>query len=392
MKKINVSEEDEKHFVIAKPESKLKLNNDEIRRITSLHHQSSHEFSNSTRKRKECNDPIKISLNKVELSGNGSKSEESKVKESLEKNLREANENKTAYLKEENNDLNTDLITDINFKVKSEVENQVCREDSNFNEVNKMSESSRVFNTSNGDETSLELWDSKLRKNDTLSKENSVGDFEKTENIYIKTEVVDNSNDDDELNACSPLYNDMEENEMLFEDLLEVCTEVLLPRGWSCLVTSKGRTTTIVYLYMGMTKGGMPYTEKQVFIKSDMMLHCAAVNGEINPFDHNLIKEGKHIKVQSLLDIEELIDEFDQRTICQGTHVIFFLCSFKFFLIIKYCFSIRYIHYRRISGCERYQDSLQRWYKVETRFMPVTSKHRFVKMYKMRCFVSRLAT
>lgn len=111
-------------------------------------------------------------------------------------------------------------------------------------------------------------------------------------------------------------YNEI--NELLFEDFLEMCTEVSIPRGWSCLVTSKGHDTTVVYLCMDITKNGLPFVEKQIFIRSDMMLHYVVANREIDPLMHNLIKDKKHSKLKNLLDIEIFIDEFDQRIICQG--------------------------------------------------------------------------
>lgn len=140
--------------------------------------------------------------------------------------------------------------------------------------------------------------------------------FESTEITRTEDQIEDNYNRSNEEHDST--YNEDDANEMLFEDLLEVCTEISLPRGWSCLIASEGLSTTIVYLYMGLTTIGTPYMEKQVFIKGDMILHCTAVNREINPVIHNLIKQGKHLKVQSLVDIEELISEFDQRVICSG--------------------------------------------------------------------------
>ncbi|XP_017892177.2 uncharacterized protein LOC108632252 [Ceratina calcarata] len=156
-----------------------------------------------------------------------------------------------------------------------------------------------------------------MTKENTPAKETSTErSFESVETTRTKNQTKDNydrSNEEDD-----STYNEDDANEMLFEDLLEVCAEISLPRGWSCLIASKGLSTTIVYLYMGLTTIGTPFTEKQVFIKRDMILHCTAVNREINPVIHNLIKQGKHLKVQNLTDIEELISEFHQRVICSG--------------------------------------------------------------------------
>ncbi|XP_015111084.1 uncharacterized protein LOC107037198 [Diachasma alloeum] len=109
------------------------------------------------------------------------------------------------------------------------------------------------------------------------------------------------------------------EDAMLFEDLLDVYTEVPLPRGWSSVVISKGRGTTVIYAFMTMTKSGVPYAEKQVFLMSDMVVRCSAAGREINPRLYNLLREGKQLKVQSLMDVEDIIEEFDQRIVCEGS-------------------------------------------------------------------------
>lgn len=105
---------------------------------------------------------------------------------------------------------------------------------------------------------------------------------------------------------------------MLFEDLLEIYTEVTLPRGWTFLVTSKGHATTVVYLSMSMSSNHVPVVEKEVYVKSDMVMHCGVGSREINLFHHNLLKDGRNIYVNALSDIEELVDELDQRHICEG--------------------------------------------------------------------------
>ncbi|XP_063993459.1 uncharacterized protein LOC135171079 [Diachasmimorpha longicaudata] len=109
------------------------------------------------------------------------------------------------------------------------------------------------------------------------------------------------------------------EDGMLFEDLLDVYTEVPLPRGWSSVVISKGRGTTVIYAFTTMMKSGLPYTEKQIFLMSDMIVRCSAAGREINPRLHNLLREGKQVKIQSLMDVEDIIDEFHQRTVCEGS-------------------------------------------------------------------------
>lgn len=240
----------------------------------------------------------------------------SKIKESFK-------QNKTTNLMENCIVSETNLMESTNFEDKRKNQSQISKGDSYFKIQKKSSDSSSKSYIS--EEHEIIEWKHKTVKKDTSSKEKSPDNF-KTENVYkmyIENQIVHNLNYN-QLDEHYSMCNEIDENEMLFEDLLEICTEILLPRGWSCLVTSKGHTTTIVYLYMGMTKSGMPFTEKQVFIKSDMILHCAVINKEINPLIHNLIREGKHLKVQNLSDIEELIDEFDRRTVCQGIYISFF--------------------------------------------------------------------
>nr|XP_003703546.1 PREDICTED: uncharacterized protein LOC100881130 isoform X1 [Megachile rotundata] len=303
----------ERDFLIPRTEGKIQISYNEDYKISSLY-ELPHKFVdyNHTSKRNSQND--------TEFSENGSNVNNvsynnPKMKDSSKQNSCQTKQNKTMSLKEGSFSDDVNLIEDVKVD-EEEGPNQTCKEDFYSNASNKVLDSSfKSCDTSNEDDESMS--NHKIKK-EILHKEKSTdNNFNSTENIYVESQT-DNLNYDE----LDNMYNDADKNEMLFEDLLEVCTEVLLPRGWSCLVTSKGRTTTIVYLYMGMTKSGMPFAEKQVFIKSDMVLHCAAVNKEFNPLLHNLIREGKHLKVQNLIDIEELIDEFDQRIVCQGIYDI----------------------------------------------------------------------
>ncbi|CAD1475256.1 unnamed protein product, partial [Heterotrigona itama] len=311
----NIIIKKETNFLIPRTEEKLQVNNDENHKATYLNYQSYRNVNDYVHNSKQ-NFP-----NKMELSENVSNVNGSTFKESPKQNLNQVKQNKSMIFME--NSINIqgsinikeELTENINSEDKREKQSQISKEDSCPNISKKVSLSS--FQSSFKDYISEEhetmIW--KAMKKRKLTDDN----FEATKNVYIENQIIYNLNYD-QLDEYYPMYNENDENdenEMLFEDLLEVCTEVLLPRGWSCLVTSKGHTTTIVYLFMGMTKSGMPFTEKQVFIKSDMMLHCAVVNKEINPLIYNLIRAGKHLQVQNLLDIEELIDEFDRRTICQ---------------------------------------------------------------------------
>lgn len=301
--KVNTIEDKKTDFLIPRTEEELQINNDE--------NQFSCDFNDYIHNSK------RNSLNKVELmenspNVNNASYNGSKIKESLK-------QNKTTNLMENCIISETNLMEGANFEDKRKNQSQISKGDSYFKIQKKSSESSSKNYIS--EEHEIIEWKHKTVKKDTSSKEKSPDNF-KTENVYkmyIENQIVHNLNYN-QLDEHYSMCNEIDENEMLFEDLLEICTEILLPRGWSCLVTSKGHTTTIVYLYMGMTKSGMPFTEKQVFIKSDMMLHCVVINKEINPLIHNLIREGKHLKVQNLSDIEELIDEFDRRTVCQGIY------------------------------------------------------------------------
>ncbi|KAH0562758.1 uncharacterized protein LOC123274918 [Cotesia glomerata] len=120
--------------------------------------------------------------------------------------------------------------------------------------------------------------------------------------------------DDLAMDVLDPL----DEEPMLFEDLLDVYNEVRLPRGWSTMVISAGRATTVIYARMNMTQTGVPYVQKQVFLKSDMNFQCSAAGKQLNPLDHNLFPDGRSFVVRGLRDVEEFIEEFDQRVICDG--------------------------------------------------------------------------
>jgi len=154
-------------------------------------------------------------------------------------------------------------------------------------------------------ETIIEICEHDIAPIDSYLKKNLINNNLKIINDLIinnRTLTTLNYNCLDMQNKA--VYNEINENELLFEDFLEMCTEISIPRGWSCLVTSKEHDTTVVYLCMNITKDGLPFVEKQIFIKSDMMLHYVAVNREIDPLIHNLVKNKKHSKLKNLLDIE----------------------------------------------------------------------------------------
>ncbi|KAI4503632.1 hypothetical protein M0802_001035 [Mischocyttarus mexicanus] len=137
------------------------------------------------------------------------------------------------------------------------------------------------------EETSKDMWDGTKFNFKNLVLKNCLDNTLKNKNICIKQNslnIFKNCLDD-----C--VFDEIREQEILFEDLLEKCFEVVLPRGWSCNVISKEHATTIVYLNMAITKDSMPYLEKQVFVKADMILRCSVLNREIDPIIYNLIKE-----------------------------------------------------------------------------------------------------
>lgn len=320
----------EKDFLIPRTEAKFQINSDGKHRILSMPQQFPRKFS-------DFNYTLcRSSQVKPEQPGNGlgnASLEQSKVKESVERGLKQTKESRTIYAREDSINSNADLTEDTSSGDKKEEESQAIKDEPYS--PKKVSESScEMFSISDAGDTSARLWDSREPKDDGSPKKFVGNNFKIKESFCAEKQLGKNLNYE-RLDAYYLECDEVEEGEMLFEDLLEVCTEVLLPSGWSCVVTSKGHTTTIVYLYMGMTKAGMPFTERQVFINSDMQLHCAVINREINPLIYNLIREGKHLKVQSLVDVEEIIDDFDQRTLCQGAYTVpLFFCFFFFFLRI----------------------------------------------------------
>ena len=323
--KLKKAETAEKDFLIPRTEANLGINSDGKHRILSMPHQFPRKFG-------DFNYTLcRSSQIKTEQPGNGlggGSLEQTKVKESVERSSKQTKENRTMYVKDSIN-TTADLMEDTNSGDKKEEQCRAIKEEPYS--PKKVSESScEMFSISDAGDASAQLWDSRKTEDDGSAKEFVGNNFKIKETFCAEKELGKNLNYD-RLDVYYPECDEAEEGEMLFEDLLEVCTEVLLPSGWSCVVTSKGHTTTIVYLYMGMTKAGMPFTERQVFINSDMQLHCAVINREINPLIYNLIREGKHLKVQSLVDVEEIIDEFDQRTLCQGTYAV--LVSFAPFLL-----------------------------------------------------------
>lgn len=199
-------------------------------------------------------------------------------------------------------------------------ESQLLNKDvqSHTDTFSKAAESVKKYDSLKEDRMSLEIWKHNVTSTDSEKSVNS--NLKITVDSYINNQVLVALNYDN-LSTQNKVVYDISKNEILFEDFLEVYTEVSIPRGWSCLVMSKGHNTTVVYLCMGITKNGLPFVEKQVFIRSDMLLHCAVANREIDPFVYNLVKD-KHIKIKSLLDIEELVDEFDKRVVCQGKIII----------------------------------------------------------------------
>lgn len=251
-------------------------------------------------------------------------SEESKDSQYSERVTKRSSTREEIRVKEERVS-GTDLTETLNSDRIREQARTPGKENSYRGSSEKTRSPPREFNASEGEDTSMETWEHKVVESNSHRIRYKEKAFKPEEDVYRESEEMFGRSEYESVDGRHryPGQNDETEGsnvEMLFEDLLEICTEVILPRGWSCLVTSKGHATTVVYLYMGMTKSGMPFAEKQVFIRSNMILRCAAVNREINPLMHNLIREGKHLKVENLLDVEELIDEFDQRVVCQGLY------------------------------------------------------------------------
>ncbi|XP_043266691.1 uncharacterized protein [Venturia canescens] len=201
-------------------------------------------------------------------------------------------------------------------------ENFECMEDEVESEQESKPQISTEYSTiktqmaSAEEDTSMDMWDCLSNENIPADDNDAYPDLNEKSNSQSRE--MRSSERNDPLNIKSEIQYEDSENAMLFEDLLDIYTEVQLPPGWSSMVTSKGHGTTVVYAFMGMTRTGMPYMEKQVFLKSDMKLRCGAANAELNPQIHNLIREGRSRIVFTLSDVEEFVEEFDQRIVCEG--------------------------------------------------------------------------
>ncbi|XP_015429513.1 PREDICTED: uncharacterized protein LOC107186205 [Dufourea novaeangliae] len=307
LKREDIPKGKRKNFLVSKAEEKLEINCYEKHRIP-LYYKYTREIDDHNYM------PNAKLLAKTKPLNNETNMNDESYDEPVEKKFKQIKRSKTTHLNEDAVAIKMDLTKDSNSDDKGDDQDLLSSESSLLNASMRVSEpSSKDCHASNKGDMLVQVWEHKA----AIKDEPTDNKVKQKENSPIENQIVSNYN---ELDTRCTKCSDSEENEMLFEDLLEVYTEVLLPRGWSCLVTSTGLAMTVVYMYMGMTKSGMPYTEKQVFIKSDMTMRCVAVSREINPLTHNLIREGKHLRIQNLLDIEELIDEFDQRTICQGMY------------------------------------------------------------------------
>ncbi|XP_070166302.1 uncharacterized protein [Polyergus mexicanus] len=314
-RKEQASEESET-FLIPRRKKSLSDNEDTENENTDVHYHTYSKSQDYVYNSKE-NDNLYIQLSK-----NMDKEDDVSMQDSKLKKLKPDIKESVKTLRHDNS-LNPDFV---------EVTTESMNADKKRNQISNKLTRAKTFNKTM--ECNIERYESS--EEDGISLETSEYDIEyDTANSFPKEKPVE-----DNLRMPNDLYIDnrelatldydcldmqdkeafdeVSENEILFEDFLEVYTEVSIPRGWSCLVTSKGHGTTVVYLCMGITNDGLPFVEKQVFIRSDMVLHCAAANREIDPLMHNLVKERKHSKVKNLLDIEIFIDEFDQRVICQG--------------------------------------------------------------------------
>ncbi|XP_011258398.1 uncharacterized protein LOC105252625 isoform X2 [Camponotus floridanus] len=297
--------EESEIFLIPRRKKSLSDNEDAENENTNVHY---HTYSKSQDYNSEENDDLYIQLSRemdkedIDISINDSKLKKlkSEIKESVK------------TLKCDNN-YNPDFIEIMTNedKKKTQISSKLIR----AKKFNKATECSIERYDSSEDETSMKTLQHNVDSVRSYSKKKPMKKLIRND-LYINNKELATLNYNC-LDMQNKVFDAVSENEILFEDFLEVCTEVSIPHGWSCLVTSKGHGTTVVYLYMGITKDGLPFVEKQGFIRSDMVLHCAVANREIDPLMHNLVKERK---MRNLLDIEIFIDEFDQRVICQGIH------------------------------------------------------------------------
>lgn len=259
------------------------------------------------------NIPLSKDMNKRDVDMHDSKLKKSKSeKNQLVKTLEKDNDNNPSL------DFTTKSVDKVD-KEKNHIHNKSLHAKT-FNKT--MEHNIKRYDSVEKNGTILEeTWEHNIALSsiDSYLKRNSINNnFKKTNDFCIDNRVLTtlNYNHLDMQNKAA--YDEINENELLFEDFLEMCTEVSIPHGWFCLVTSKERDTTVIYLCMNTMKNGLPFIEKQIFIRSDMVLHYVVANREIDPFMHNLVKDKKRSKLKNLLDIEIFIDEFDQRIICQG--------------------------------------------------------------------------
>ncbi|XP_011865447.1 PREDICTED: uncharacterized protein LOC105560705 isoform X2 [Vollenhovia emeryi] len=95
-------------------------------------------------------------------------------------------------------------------------------------------------------------WKHNTPSTDSSLKENTINNRLKINDSYIDDQVTTLNYNHLDMQNKEP-YDGINEDELLFEDFLEICTEIVIPSNWSCLVTSKGYGTTVVYLCMSIT-------------------------------------------------------------------------------------------------------------------------------------------
>ncbi|XP_033219761.1 uncharacterized protein LOC117174621 [Belonocnema kinseyi] len=168
--------------------------------------------------------------------------------------------------------------------------------------------------------TSDKMTQEDFEEDEILNGQNSIEEINEfgEEQVEVEAAEVEAMEALDSDDSAFKSSSNLNRETMLFEDLLEIYTEVSLPKGWSSSVIPRGHGTTVVFSLTKINKSGIPVVEKQVFLKANMILRCSVRSRSLDPMMHNLIREQRNLKVQTLMDVEELIDEFNKRQICDG--------------------------------------------------------------------------
>ena len=184
---------------------------------------------------------------------------------------------------------------------------------------NKIENVSKYYSKKNYNEIKYSSKSLQAAENEANNKINLPIDWT-TNSVDRKLEINFGFNKEHLRNINNPLQksNDCQNSSMLFEDFLEIHNKVLLPNNWFASMVTKGNAITIVYSSMKILNSGMPCVEKKVFLSNEMILRCSIFNKELNP--RIFLKNKKSNNVNTLLDIKDFIEKFDQTSIYTGEY------------------------------------------------------------------------